>query len=90
MRCRVLGSFLLVATSCMAAPMSERIKLYSAESPTTGPAGVPGSGGTGAAGSFGSGGTLGGTTEEGARQTPGGEGAGFTRRAAGSDAGSLP
>ena len=38
----------------MSAPMSERIRFYSAESPATGPAGVPGSGGTGAAGSFGS------------------------------------
>jgi hypothetical protein len=58
---------------CMSAPMSERIRLYSAESPATGPAGVPGSGGTGAAGSFGSGGTMGGTTLEGAQVAPGNE-----------------
>ncbi len=45
----------------------------------TGPAGVPGSGGTGAAGSFGSGGTMGGTTEEGARETRGNESAMPTR-----------
>jgi hypothetical protein len=64
---------LACAAACMSAPMSERIRFYSAESPTTGPAGVPGSGGTGAAGSFGSGGTMGGTTEEGAQQTPGNE-----------------
>jgi hypothetical protein len=58
---------------CMSAPMSERIRFYSAESPATGPAGVPGSGGTGAAGSFGSGGTMGGTTAEGAQVAPGNE-----------------
>jgi hypothetical protein len=62
-----------LAVACMSAPMSERVHFYSAESPTTGPAGVPASGGTGAAGSFGSGGTMGGTTEEGARQTPANE-----------------
>jgi hypothetical protein len=55
--------------SCVEAPRAE---LMNAESPATGPAGVPGSGGTGAAGSFGSGGTFGGTTEEGARETAGG------------------
>jgi hypothetical protein len=57
----------------MAAPMSQRIQPYSAESPATGPAGVPGSGGTGAAGSFGSGGTAGGSTQEGAHAAPGNE-----------------
>ncbi len=62
-----------LAVACMSAPMSERVHFYSAESPTTGPAGVPASGGTGAAGSFGSGGTMGGTTEEGAQQTPANE-----------------
>jgi hypothetical protein len=73
----VSGVLLLLAASgvaCMSAPMSRRFQPYSAESPTTGPAGVPGSGGTGAAGSFGSGGTMGGTTAEGA-QTPGNESA---------------
>jgi hypothetical protein len=59
--------------ACMSAPISERVRLYNAESPTTGPAGVPGSGGTGAAGSFGSGGTMGGTTAEAAQETPGNE-----------------
>jgi hypothetical protein len=52
--------------------VQQRVKLINAESPTTGPAGVSGSGGTGASGNFGSGGTRGGTSEEGARETPGG------------------
>jgi hypothetical protein len=70
----------VLGTACMSAPVSERVRFYSAESPTTGPAGVPGSGGTGAAGSFGSGGTFGGTTAEGA-QNPGNESVPTQRRA---------
>jgi hypothetical protein len=55
--------------SCFSPP---RVELINAESPATGPAGASGSGGTGAAGSSGSGGTMGGTTQEGARETAGG------------------
>ena len=72
-RALLLPALLALVAGCMAAPVSERIRFYSAESPTTGPAGVPGSGGTGAAGSFGSGGTMGGTTAEGAQTTRGNE-----------------
>jgi hypothetical protein len=54
---------------CFSAP---RVELINAESPATGPAGASGSGGTGAAGSSGSGGTMGGTSQEGARETAGG------------------
>jgi hypothetical protein len=73
MRTSLAALAVLLAASCMSAPVSKRINLYNSESPTTGPAGVPGSGGTGAAGSLGSGGTFGGTTLEGAHQTPGNE-----------------
>jgi hypothetical protein len=70
---RVLIPVLFLGVACMKAPMSERIQPYSGESPTTGPAGVPGSGGTGAAGSFGSGGTIAGTTTQGPQGKPSSE-----------------
>ena len=62
-------SFPCALAGCFSAP---RVELINAESPATGPAGAAGSGGTGAAGSSGSGGTMGGTSQEGARETAGG------------------
>lgn len=87
---RWLVPILLASAACMSAPFSKRIQPYSAESPATGPAGVPGSGGTGAAGSFGSGGTMAGTTREGATQTPGGESPSSKRPRVVTDGGGAP